>query len=188
MSEKKYAHHSQEHARGTGEIRDTETEKLDELIVKSHQHEHAENLDEIRQEAHAEAAPSEETMALHTKDEKEPENMPGMINRELKDMAYQRTLTRVRKDLPLGERAFSKVIHNKAVDAVSETGAKTIARPSGILAGGFFAFLGSSIFLWVSKHYGYEYNFLLFILLFAGGFALGLLIELLWRVLRKNRQ
>lgn len=187
MSEKKYAHHSQEHARGTGEVRDTDNEKLDELIEKGRdaRHEHAEKLDEIRIEAQAEASSRDEILARQ-EEEKEPEAATGMVNRELKDMAYQRTLTRIRKDLPLPERAFSKVVHNKAVDALSEAGAKTIARPSGVLAGGFFAFIGSSVFLWVSKHYGYEYNFLLFALLFIAGFAIGIGVEMLWRLLRRS--
>jgi hypothetical protein len=187
MSEKKYAHHSHEHARGTDEVQDTDSEKLKELIEQGRdaRHEHAEKLDEIRNEAKAEAKPRDEVLAGHNR-EKEPEAPSGMVNRELKDMAYSRTLTRIRKDLPLPERAFSKVIHNKTIDSLSEAGSKTIARPSGILAGGFFAFLGSSVFLWISKHYGYEYNFLLFALLFAAGFALGLAIELLFRLGRRT--
>src|SRR5690606_36501416 len=100
-----------------------------------------------------------------------------LANRELKDLAYRRTLKRVQSKLPAPARAFSKVIHNPAVEAASELAGKTVARPSGVLAGGVAAFLGSSLFLWVARHYGYEYNYVLFALCFVGGFFVGLLVE-----------
>lgn len=159
-------------------------EKLDELIERGHEakHEAAEKIDELRQEASEKAKEREEVLASFQKHEKEPEEQMGLIGHDLKDMAYKRTLTRIRKDLPLPGRALSRVVHNPVVDAVSEVGAKTIGRPSGLLSGSIFAFLGSSVFLWVAKHYGYEYNFLLFALFFAAGFALGLVIEMLYRL------
>ncbi len=186
MSEKKYHHHSREHARGTGEVIVHPNEKLDELIEKGHhaKHEHAEKLDELRREIHTEAKTKDELLAV--RDEKEPESRPMQINRELKDMAYKRTLTRVQKDLSLPERAFSKLVHSSALEAVSDLGAKTVARSSGLLAGGIFAFLGSSSFLWLSRHFGYEYNFLIFLFFFTGGFFVGLLVELVFKSFRRT--
>ncbi len=187
MSEKKYHHQSLEHARGTQEVHDHKSEKLDELVQERRdvRHEHAEKIDELRQEINAKATSRDE--ALIEQQEQEPETHTLGINRELKDMAYQRTLTRVRKDLSTSERTFSKVVHNPTIEAVSNATSKTVARPSGLLAGGIFAFLGSTVFLWIAKHNGYEYNFLLFALFFAGGFAVGLVIELLLRILRHRR-
>ncbi len=161
-------------------------EKLKELIERGREakHEPAEKINELRNEALEKSKEREEVLASFQKHEKEPEEQMGLISHDLKDMAYKRTLTRIRKDLPLPGRALSYVIHNPVVDAISEVGAKTVGRPSGLLAGGVFAFLGSSLFLWVAKHYGYEYNFLLFALFFVGGFALGLVIELLYRFIK----
>lgn len=187
MSEKKYHHHSHEHARGSGEVTTLPNEKLDELIeIGRHaKHEHAEKLDELRHEVHAEAKTKDEL--LSRRDEKEPEVSTGLINHELKDMAYKRTLTRVQKDLSMPERAFSKLVHSPALEAASDLGAKTVARSSGLLAGGVFAFLGSSSFLWISKHYGYEYNFLIFLFFFVGGFFIGLLLELIFRTFQSEK-
>ncbi|MFZ1323576.1 MAG: hypothetical protein WAQ57_00255 [Candidatus Saccharimonadales bacterium] len=142
-------------------------------------HEHAERLDDIRKEAEAAATSAHETHKKHQAEQAPAENESSLpINRELKDMAYRRTLKRTQRQLPPVSRTFSKVIHQPAVEAVSDLADHTVARPSGILAGGIAAFLGSSLFLWVTRHYGYEYNFLLFALFFVGGFFVGLLVEL----------
>ena len=56
-----------------------------------------------------------------------------------------------------------------------------------MLGGAFFAAIGSSLLLWTTKRYGYEYNYLAVVLLFATGMVLGLTIELIWKSVRKNR-
>ena len=113
---------------------------------------------------------------------------PVLVNKQLKDMAYMRAMTRVRKHLSMPSRAFSKVVHSKAVERPSEIIGNTVARPSGMLGGAFVATIGSSILLWVTKHYGYEYNYLAVILLFVIGMTLGLAVELLWKTLRLKRR
>ena len=173
----------------TPELEKHHKESIDKAVEKGHhaRHEHAEKLLSIQHEAKEKALSAKEVLEKHQDQEKPHHEQPTFINRELKGMAYKRTLTRTQKSLPAPARAFSKVIHNPAVEAVSEIAAKTVARPSGILAGGIIAVIGSSIFLWAAKHYGYEYNFLLFALLFGGGFMLGLLLELIYRLVRKPR-
>lgn len=109
------------------------------------------------------------------------------VNQELKEQTWNRSMTRVRKHLSAPNRAFSKVIHQPAVDVVSRAGAKTVARPSGLLMGSIFAFLGSSFFLWMSKHYGFRYNYLVFFMFFVGGFAVGIVVEMLMFVFRRKK-
>lgn len=181
--------HSPEKNQGNDpELQKLQNEALAELQEKSKlsRHEHAEKLEEIRVKAEQEAKAAEITKS-ELAPEKPDNDQPLYINRELKDMAYKRTLKRTRSRLPAPLRPLSKFIHQPAVEAISEFGAKTIARPSGVLAGGITAFLGSSLVLWVSRHYGYEYNFLLFALLFIGGFFVGLILELLIRLLRRGK-
>lgn len=112
---------------------------------------------------------------------------PAMIGRHLKDMAFSRALTRARKKLPLPSRVFSRFVHLAPIDKASEVLGKTIARPSGMLGGAIVAFIGTSALLWITRHYGYEYNYLLVIMLFAAGMAIGLLGEVLLRAFRKSR-
>ena len=113
---------------------------------------------------------------------------PVLVNKQLKDMAYMRAMTRVRKHLSVPSRAFSKVVHSKALERPSEVIGNTVARPSGMLGGAFVAAIGSSILLWVTKHYGYEYNYLAVILLFVIGMTLGLAVEILWKTLKLKKR
>lgn len=112
---------------------------------------------------------------------------PVLINKQLKDMAYSRTMLRVQKHLSLPSRYFSKAIHSKALDKPSEVVGKTVARPSSMLGGALFAAIGTSLLLWTTERYGYEYNYLAVILLFGTGMVLGLIIELVWKSLKKSR-
>lgn len=148
----------------------------------------AEKLNELRQEAKEEAVSTSETLAKQVTQDQAPAPTP-LVNKDLKKLKYKRTLASVQKELSPPERALSKVIHNRAVESVSNAAGKTIARPSGVLVGGILALVGTSGYLWVTKHYGYEYNFLMFFVFFAGGFVLGLLLEAIYRIVRlKKRQ
>jgi hypothetical protein len=170
------------------ELEKQKQETLRELHEKAKQaeHEYVKNVEHIRSQAEREAASAEKTKA-ELVPEKTDNDQPLHVNYELKNMAYKRTLKRTRSRLPAPVRPFSRLIHQPVIETMSEFGAKTVARPSGILAGGIAAFLGSSLVLWISRHYGYEYNFLLFALLFVGGFFVGLIIEMLFRLIKRSK-
>lgn len=179
MNERAPKHHEQ-HEHKTQAVSEQQEALRKSIEKKAEQasHEHAEKIEGIRSAIEAEAeSKHEHTAKKHTEKSRETEQ-PTFVNRELKNMAYQRTLRRTQNKLPAPSRALSKFMHQPAVEAVSDVASKTIARPSGLLLGGISAFIGSSVFLWTARYYGYEYNFLLFILFFAGGFFLGLLVEL----------
>ena len=188
MGEKAYKHHSHEQEHSSHELENHNKEILEKLAEKGREssEKHAETvkdtLEDIRAEALDKSKPSEEMVLKREESAQEPE-APLLVNSDLKNIKYKRTLQSVRKDLKPSERVLSKVIHNQTVDAVSEVAGKTIARPSGFLTGAIFAFIGSSVFLWVTKHYGYQYNFLFFVMLFASGFVIGLLVEAVLRLL-----
>lgn len=111
---------------------------------------------------------------------------PVLVNKQLKDIAYSRTMTRVRKNLSAPSRVLSKAVHSRVLDKPSELASKTVARPSSMLGGAFFAAVGTSALLWITKHYGYEYNYLFVVFLFAGGMIAGLLIEVALKSLKKR--
>ncbi|MDO8265348.1 MAG: hypothetical protein Q7T41_00220 [Candidatus Saccharibacteria bacterium] len=111
---------------------------------------------------------------------------PVLINKQLKDMAYSRSMTRVRKHLSLPSRLFSKAIHSKVLDKPSEVIGNTVARPSGMLGGALLATVGTSVLLWVTKHYGYSYNYLAVIMLFVLGMTFGIVTELIWKSLKRK--
>lgn len=111
---------------------------------------------------------------------------PIGVHRELKQVAYSRSMERIRSKLSRPERLLSKVIHNPGVDAVSTVVARTVARPSGILTGSLCALAGSLALLYLTKRYGFSYNYLIFLFLYIGGYLAGLLIELMVRLLRRR--
>ncbi len=149
---------------------------FEEAAAKA-EHGPQEHQAEIAQQAKEQAISGKELMNA-TEDEASPAPQPGFINRELKQLARNRNLMLIRRRLSKPDKVGSKVIHQPLVAKVSELTENTVARPSGLLGGGIIALLGSAILLYMSKHYGFEYNYLAFFLLFAAGFAAGLLAEL----------
>lgn len=151
------------------------------------------SLEEARRTVEGERAVSSESVkqSLEGAGTKAPAT-PQPANRELKKLMFDRTLNKVQHRLPTPERVLSKVIHQPAVDKLSDISSKTIARPSGILSGGIFALVGSVLYLYITKHGGYDYNYFLFFICFVAGFVFGLFIELLMYLAhaskRKERQ
>ena len=94
-----------------------------------------------------------------------------------------KTWTSIRQNLSPSQKTFSKVIHNPVISSVSEFTAKTLARPYAILAGSVVAVIGSAVYLYLTKHYGYQYNYFVPILLFVGGLAAGIAVELFYKML-----
>lgn len=94
----------------------------------------------------------------------------------------------IRRKLPTPQRALSQVIHQPVVRAVSEGAGRTVSRPSGLLGGGITAFTGTTLYLYLAHHIGFSYNYGVFVLLFAGGFILGLVIELLVNLVLSRRK
>ena len=187
MSEK--INHKSHEVHSNHESHKEHNEKLKahvEQRAKNAKHEHEDNIEKIRTNVEKEAhSKHEKSHKKHEKELQESEQQI-LVNKEIKGIAYKRTLRKTQSKLPPVSRAFSKVIHNPMVDKTSEVAGKTVARPSGILFGGIFSFIGSSLFLWAARHYGYEYNFLLFVIFFAGGFFVGLIIELLIFSIRRK--
>jgi hypothetical protein len=104
---------------------------------------------------------------------------PLHVNSELKNITLKRELNAIRRRENAPERTLSRIIHQPVIRAVSEPLGKTVSRPSGLLGGGLVACIGTGAYLVLARHAGMRYQYSVFLLLFAGGFVLGLLLELL---------
>lgn len=143
-------------------------------------------VSKLREEVERQAVETS-TQTIEQPRDDEPDTMLGM-QQSLKDNAYNRTLADIQRRLPKPAKLFSEFTHSRYIDAASNVSAKTIARPSGILGGSICAFLGTLIVLYSAKHYGFRYNYALFILLFVGGYVLGATLELLiWLFYSRRR-
>lgn len=169
-------------------------ERLAKLEVADRQRENLEKLRELARSAELKAS-SQSIEALHEvakteaisgveapvgdANEASSQKQHFGVHKALKIDAYQKVLAGTQKRLSVPDRAFSKVIHNKAVEAVSEVAAKTIARPSGLLGGGIAALIGSAWIIYVATNAGFRYNYAVFFMLLGAGFVLGICLELL---------
>ena len=106
--------------------------------------------------------------------EKPHRNKP--TKREL-DASFKQTMTHIQKTMKPANRAFSKVIHNPAVDTVSNITANTIARPNLIFAGALSTVILCSIIYFVAKFYSYTLSGTEAIATFVLGWIIGAIIE-----------
>ena len=142
------------------------------------------NIDQIKQSIEASAL-SKDQYNSGNSETKQPHTY--RITKQIKQDAYQRTLKHAQKHMSKTEKAFSKTIHNPVVEKVSDVGAKTIARPSGLLFGSLLAFISSTAVLYISKHNGFKYNFLFFAIIFIGGYFCGLILELFYKSFKSKK-
>ena len=161
------------------EVRTVNHETLDPAAVEKQ----AESMREEARAAIQETASNLQPLALPV-DDNPQDNQPLYIDKTVKKLRMKQSLSQVQRELTPLERSLSKLVHQQVIRAVSEASAKTVSRPSGLLGGGLLAFLGSSAYLFMAKYIGFRYNYLVFVLLFVGGFLVGLLLEAAVRLLR----
>lgn len=149
--------------------------------------EQQERLSAIRNEVGREAHTTEE-LARADKGAEDNNTALPPVKRQLQSLMFERTLNRIRKELPAPQRALSKVIHNGPVEAISSVGEKTVARPYGLLGGGLAAFIGSLVTFYMARNYGFKYNVFLFFTFFIAGYILATLIEVGVRLSTSNKK
>lgn len=158
-------------------------ERLEKAALEAAQ-ETGEELGSLEKKAKSEAISGAEV----TVGEREggQNDSPAYSHKDLKTASYKRGLERIQSNLSTPERLFSKAIHNPVVDSVSNVTAKTVARPSGIFGGALITLIGSLGLTYLTRHYGFTYNYLFFMFLFALGYGLGILIEALASLVRRR--
>lgn len=150
--------------------------------------EHEKRRQTLERKAEQEAKSRHETPFAESEEARQDIGSETSTKRALQGQAYGQLLQKVRANLKPAERTFSKFIHQPTIETVSEISGKTVARPSGILGGGLVALLGTGAILYMAKHYGFEYNFFVYVLLFAIGFLLGVTLEFVVRSIRPKSQ
>jgi Skp family chaperone for outer membrane proteins len=144
------------------------------------------SLEDLQEKAEKAAKSRAETAIEQAENRASESALP--VSKDFKNNAYQQSLRRAQRQMSPVPRQFSKFIHKRGVEAVSNVGAATVARPSGLLVGGLFSVISSLAILYICRHYGYEYNFFVGLVAFAVGFVLGVFIEGLYRLFNKPRR
>lgn len=115
--------------------------------------------------------------AKRASDNPAPKKRRGAIAKLEKEASFKRHMQAVQAEMSAPQRAFSKVIHNKAVEKTSEVLGATVARPNAILSGAVVAFfLVLAVYL-ISKHLGYVLSGFETIGAFAVGWLIGVLYD-----------
>lgn len=154
-------------------------EKLKDLM-QNNEHHAAKHIEQIRSTAKQESISGKE----HSHAERHSSEPKTIINKQTKRITYERTLHRAQAHLSRNERTFSRLIHKPSVERISNIGAQTVARSSGLLSGAIIACVGTIGLIWVSNRYGIKYSYFMMIGLFICGYVFGLLLEALWRMFR----
>lgn len=101
----------------------------------------------------------------------------GGISKKEKTVAYKKHMKQLQAELPVPERAFSKIIHSPVVEKTSEFIGGTVARPNAILSGAIVAFfLVLAVYL-VAKNLGYVLSGFETIGAFIIGWVIGILYD-----------
>ena len=124
---------------------------------------------------------------LKKDDETDTDFKDRPVGTMLEGKAFQDGIRRIRENLSPVDRAGSHFIHLPFIRTISEVSSKSLTRPSGLLGGGLVALLGTSAYLYYTKHIGLKYNYSIFLFLLIGGFILGLVIEALVRLFRARK-
>lgn len=103
------------------------------------------------------------------------------------DESYNKIMDRVQSELPSSSRLFSKIIHYKSIELISNTIGSTIARPNAILFGAIFAFTVSLSLYIIAKTIGYSLSGSETIVTFAIGWVIGLAYDLVGLLFNKNK-
>jgi len=111
----------------------------------------------------------------------------GPIGKKEREASFSSTMTEVQSQMSPSSRAFSKIIHNKTVEQVSEATGSTIARPNAIMSGAIFAFLLTLAIYLVAKNIGYPLSGFESIGAFILGWIIGIVYDFL-RVMVTGRQ
>lgn len=136
------------------------------------------SLEGARHEALEKATSIERGKEKPATREKSPaERRRGPVSIDTREISYKAKMNEIQSHMTPAGRAFSKLIHNKGVDAVSEAVGTTIARPNAILSGAIAAFLFSLATLMIAKHYGYRLSGFEAIGAFAAGWLIGILYD-----------
>lgn len=141
-----------------------------------------EDLDEARHEALEKAASSKlEKKSQEVDRPLSPaeRRKDGPASTKELDAKFDITMNEVRSEMSAPSRAFSKVIHNKAVEKTSEALGSTVARPDAILSGAIFAFVLTLAVYLVAKNLGYPLSGFETIAAFAAGWIIGLVYDFL---------
>ncbi len=109
----------------------------------------------------------------------ETEKSPAFSGATTREKSYKQTMKSIQREMSAPERAFSKVIHNKAVEKASDVVGASVARPNAILSGAVCAFLLVGSLYLLARQNGFALQGSETIAAFVLGWLLGVAFDFL---------
>lgn len=147
-------------------------ERSHEKDVEGARHEALEQASKIEREHKQEEVTERQTSPAERRKD-------GPIGKVERETSFNATMSEIQQQMSPSSRVFSKVIHNKAVEKVSDATGNTIARPNAILSGAIFAFILTLTVYLVAKNFGYPLSGFETIGAFILGWAIGIIYDFL---------
>lgn len=101
--------------------------------------------------------------------------------------SYRRVITEMQHELSPASRLYSRLIHNRFVEALSEVIGVTIARPRPLLFGSIAILVGTAGSYALASYVGYALSGLEPIISFVVGWVFGVLYECIRVMITGNR-
>lgn len=148
-----------------------------ERSVESSPEKQAEQAAEARAEANKEALMSRESGGAESR--RPTDSAPSLTHatKRQRNDSYERTMRQIQSEMNASSRTFSKVIHNKTVERVSDVIGSSAARPNAVLAGSVAATFVTLFVFVIAKQYGYQLSGFETIGTFVLGWSLGLVYD-----------
>lgn len=137
------------------------------------------NLEAAQQEALEQALSHEKMSAAPDREVSPAEKRNNRPPQKVIEAGFQKTMQEVRTEMSTPSRAFSKVIHNKAIEKASDVVGNSVARPNAILSGAIAAFILTLGVYLLAKNLGYPLSGFETIGAFILGWILGLIFDFL---------
>lgn len=122
------------------------------------------------------------------KKDKEPTSAPRVRpkpkTKQERDTVYKTEMKQVQAQLSPTARTFSKVIHNSAVEKVSDAAERTVMRPSALIGGATLGLILGAVVYFIARANNYLLGNLEIVALFLIGAAVGIVVELAIRRVR----
>lgn len=180
MSEKQSTTQNHENLQNPEQLREeheAHAERLREQLEKAEK-EHAERQSSEHEILHEARELAEE------QDKKQVERAPspaerrrGPISKKQLDSSFASQMANVRDHLGPTGKLFSRFVHSKPVEILSDFVGSTIARPNALLTGSIVAFISVTVVYFTANHYGFTLSGFETIGAFIIGWVLGLIYD-----------
>lgn len=158
-------------------LNEENSEKIKNSIERGFEENSHEALENARHEALERASAIEKEAKHESSKDRSPAERRGPLTKRERDKSFATTMREIHTQLSGPSQSFSKFIHNKTVENVSDAVGGTLARPNAILTGSIFAFLLTLVIYLIARYNGYPLSGTETIASFAIGWVLGLMFD-----------